>query len=459
MYTNHQSLVNTIWKPCQQAQQSLEEANISTGRDFILQQEIETQVLNITWAELHQRMCRPTQFHFKEMPFPPSQPTASFSQTLTTCRHPIWYTKSGKPMRCYKCNSRSHIEWNCQLYVYPLCGQRQPGHAQKNCPDRYYNDRMRGHFDIGGEETGNYIKTLISLTYLFQNQMVQLWYFFLPFSPFLVSHYFHSNIWIYCPYIYPQAGNNPNFWTFLSPSYSNKKPCLVFYWWQLFHHVTRHLIWTTLATFPNEFDGDCTRGQAFLCSCQTYMLLCPDSFSNDQTKIIWGLLYMKSGRAAKWAANWWAHLACTSEIGLITLIYSSFKLIWAPAIIITLFWPLLLCCNCLFKTKNYQSMFNQHFAITTRIVSRNHFVHKSALYQHGLSFLEAWDFDCSTFPQVLPVFLRWKQLSLMTKASQGQSLELLWQSIAFKLSYSKVLRAIVAPSFLGLFSHAINQNS
>ena len=33
-----------------------------------------------------------------------------------------------------------------------------------------------------------------------------------------------------------------------------------------------------------------------------YMLLCPDSFSNDQTKIIWALLYIKSGRAAKWAA-------------------------------------------------------------------------------------------------------------------------------------------------------------
>ena len=29
------------------------------------------------------------------------------------------------------------------------------------------------------------------------------------------------------------------------------------------------------------------------------MLLCPD---NDQTKIIWALSYMKSGRAAKWAA-------------------------------------------------------------------------------------------------------------------------------------------------------------
>ena len=36
MYTNHWSLVNTIWKLCQQAQQLLEQANILTGRNFIL---------------------------------------------------------------------------------------------------------------------------------------------------------------------------------------------------------------------------------------------------------------------------------------------------------------------------------------------------------------------------------------------------------------------------------------
>ena len=54
---------------------------------------------------------------------------------------------------------------------------------------------------------------------------------------------------------------------------------------------------------PNEFDGDRSKGQAFLRSCQTYTLLCPESFSDDHTKIIWALSYMKSGRAAKWAAR------------------------------------------------------------------------------------------------------------------------------------------------------------
>ena len=54
---------------------------------------------------------------------------------------------------------------------------------------------------------------------------------------------------------------------------------------------------------PNDFDGDRAKGPAFLNSCQTYMLLCADSFPFDQTKICWTLSYMKQGRAAKWAAH------------------------------------------------------------------------------------------------------------------------------------------------------------
>ena len=52
---------------------------------------------------------------------------------------------------------------------------------------------------------------------------------------------------------------------------------------------------------PNKFDGNRSRGQAFLTSCQTYMCLCSDSFPSEQTKITWALSYMKSGRASKWA--------------------------------------------------------------------------------------------------------------------------------------------------------------
>ena len=52
---------------------------------------------------------------------------------------------------------------------------------------------------------------------------------------------------------------------------------------------------------PNQYDGNHSKGQAFLTSCQTYICLCPDSFPEEHIKITWALSYMKSRWAAKWA--------------------------------------------------------------------------------------------------------------------------------------------------------------
>lgn len=54
---------------------------------------------------------------------------------------------------------------------------------------------------------------------------------------------------------------------------------------------------------PPEFDGDRKKGLIFLHSCQTYIRLCPEEFRDEQTKIVWAMSYMKSGRAAKWTAR------------------------------------------------------------------------------------------------------------------------------------------------------------
>jgi hypothetical protein len=54
---------------------------------------------------------------------------------------------------------------------------------------------------------------------------------------------------------------------------------------------------------PTEFDGDRKKGLTFLHSCQTYIRLCPEEFRDEQTKIVWAMSYMKSGRAAKWTAR------------------------------------------------------------------------------------------------------------------------------------------------------------
>jgi len=40
---------------------------------------------------------------------------------------------------------------------------------------------------------------------------------------------------------------------------------------------------------PSEFNRDCTKGMAFLNSCQVYMRLCPTSFMDEQAKIVWAM--------------------------------------------------------------------------------------------------------------------------------------------------------------------------
>ena len=53
---------------------------------------------------------------------------------------------------------------------------------------------------------------------------------------------------------------------------------------------------------PPDFNGDHSRGMAFLNSCQTYIRLCPYEFPDEQTKIAWAMSYMKSGCAQRWTA-------------------------------------------------------------------------------------------------------------------------------------------------------------
>jgi hypothetical protein len=49
---------------------------------------------------------------------------------------------------------------------------------------------------------------------------------------------------------------------------------------------------------PNEFGGNCMKGQAFLNSCELYMALAPHQFADDHAKIMWALSFMKSGHTA-----------------------------------------------------------------------------------------------------------------------------------------------------------------
>jgi hypothetical protein len=52
---------------------------------------------------------------------------------------------------------------------------------------------------------------------------------------------------------------------------------------------------------PSEVDGSCHKGQAFLNSCELYMNLAPQQFTNKTSKVHWALSYMKAGRASLYA--------------------------------------------------------------------------------------------------------------------------------------------------------------
>jgi hypothetical protein len=52
---------------------------------------------------------------------------------------------------------------------------------------------------------------------------------------------------------------------------------------------------------PNDFDGDRSKGRAFLTSCEIYTLLTASDFPDDQTQIHWALSYCKTGCAANFA--------------------------------------------------------------------------------------------------------------------------------------------------------------
>ena len=65
---------------------------------------------------------------------------------------------------------------------------------------------------------------------------------------------------------------------------------------------------------PADFDGDQAKGKAFLTSCHTYIWLCADSFKDNDTKIIWAMSFMKTGRASRWAQRELEHEAAKGSL-------------------------------------------------------------------------------------------------------------------------------------------------
>ena len=157
LYCHQQATTNSIKILHNQVQKLLEEANRLQERKHSLQQEINHHLHTITQPELHQCLYNP----YKVQPQPPipatwlTQPIPSASQpTLHSNPNP----KKQTVLHCFQCNSLTHIKWNCPQYRCRYCNDMAPGHSQQNCPKNGfepYNDGLRGHYDIGGEEDGN----------------------------------------------------------------------------------------------------------------------------------------------------------------------------------------------------------------------------------------------------------------------------------------------------------------
>ena len=64
----------------------------------------------------------------------------------------------------------------------------------------------------------------------------------------------------------------------------------------LSHHLKVNL--------PPPFDGDRSKGKAFVNACGLFMRLQPHLFPNDEVKISWIMSYMASGRAARFRDAW-----------------------------------------------------------------------------------------------------------------------------------------------------------
>jgi hypothetical protein len=54
---------------------------------------------------------------------------------------------------------------------------------------------------------------------------------------------------------------------------------------------------------PDNFDGDRSKGRAFLTSCELYLSLTGADYPDEQACIHWALSFFKSGRAATFAKH------------------------------------------------------------------------------------------------------------------------------------------------------------
>ena len=156
LYNNHRQTTETMRKLRLQAQAILEEADKMQQRNSLVKKEINRHVATIANSELRKRLSYPRKVYPRPpLPFVRNTFPLSLSNQRTSNLAPHIFPS--RSLRCFECDSPNHLKWNCPHYRCRFCKQMTPGHSQRDCPQNpnnvsRYEDGMRGHFDIEGDE-------------------------------------------------------------------------------------------------------------------------------------------------------------------------------------------------------------------------------------------------------------------------------------------------------------------
>ena len=123
--------------------------------DNKLKNKINRHLSKITRNDLRRKFSQPTRVN-------PQPPNRFIRETFPNApRAPRFHPMNNftpRVIRCFQCDSPHHLKWYCPQYRCRTCDKLSPGHSLRDCPQKFsetFNDGLRGHFDIEGDEDGN----------------------------------------------------------------------------------------------------------------------------------------------------------------------------------------------------------------------------------------------------------------------------------------------------------------
>jgi hypothetical protein len=165
LYVYHRNTSQTIKNLRRQAMELLNEADTLTRQYTPQRRNLDHFTSTLGPSPFQRRLFSPVKVYprarpnLRERPPTVRQPMAS-SSTIRPLRPP--YPPQVAPrsrIRCFQCDSPSHIKWYCIEYRCKSCRKIAPGHSYKDCPRHLeteppFDDGIRGYYDVE-EDDGN----------------------------------------------------------------------------------------------------------------------------------------------------------------------------------------------------------------------------------------------------------------------------------------------------------------